>query len=827
MNTIAAVLARVITRHPRWLAAAGVVFVIACVAVLASRQSFDSDILNLLPSDRPAVEGLKIINNRFAQALELTFVIQSDSAETTGAAHAEVVDRLRQAPWVVRILDGPPGESATGLADLQSIMVPLLLNLPPDAFADAIASLNPEALQSRVSRLRRGWEAGAPAAMIELESDPLGLLTHALRPILQSASMTEGMTTISPDGKTQIIPVVTNQPGLSADDCRAMMVDVRQFMRDVLENLPDGVHLQVTGRSAYVDEISASMKRDIQITSLVSLLAVTGLFWFSFRQIVPLIGLSIILAASALVALAIGSLVFAQLNLIAIGFCSILFGLGDDFGLLLIERFRVERRAGHDFESAVQTAIAKLMPGILWVAATTSIGFLALALSGSIGFSQLGAMVAIGVFACAFIVTGYLFLFVPRTASAQSECPAAGFDRWPGVLARGGKRTALVSMVVLGTLAVIAIVPVRPLEFDTSPTSLEPHDAPAAIARAAIMNHFPAAFEPVLIVGTFEDSSAAAVAARQLDVHLEHLLETGVIDAFSSPAPLLVVPAHATNNAASLDVTALSVALQSWDRALMLADFDPDAFSASRDQIQSLIDVANGQSKGLIWSDVLPASSSWHFLLDRMVADDGAATITFVKPAQSYAGASRASALEARILEGAPGWMVTGWSQMLGILVPWAERELLTFGSAVAGTILLILGVVYRDFRIWLIHASGLLLALTATVATLKLTGQKINLLNVLAFPLLLAVGVDYGIHLMLALRHESGSMASVIKPVTISGLSTAAGFASLALASNPSLSGLGTVCAIGVFWSLVVSLGFVLPMAVWSSRLASREQIH
>jgi len=819
-------LARAVARHPRWLAASGVCFVLACVAVLATHQSFDSDILNILPADRAAVQGLKVINSRFEQTRELTFVIQSESAEATESFHVDLVARLHETPWVVRILDGPPVESETGLADLQALMLPLLLNLPPDDFAAAIDSLDPQTLRDRIARLRRGWEAGAPVVMMEIEGDPLGLLTRALSPVVKSASMTEGMTTISPDGTTQIVPVVTNQADLSAEACRSMMAQVRVFMAETLRDADEAVTLQVTGRSAYVDEISTSMKRDIQITSVVSLLAVTALFWFSFRQLLPLAGLAIILAVSALAALAAGSLVFTQLNMIAIGFCSILFGLGDDFGLLLIERFRLERRAGKDFESAVRESIARLGPGILWVAATTSVGFLALALSGSVGFSQLGAMVAMGVFVCAAVVTVYLFLFIGRKESSVALDAAAWTERLPVMLSHAGPRMGWISAVVLIGLTVFAISPIRPLKFDTSPTSMEPHNAPAAIARMAIMDGFPAAFEPLLIVGEFSSSEAAATASRELDVHLTRLQEAGMVDAFSSPSPLLVSENHGRVNVASLDSALLQASLNAWDAAIDEAGFQASAFSSARDQLQALIDLAEGGAPEFAWAHVLPESSPWNFLLDRMVADGGLATITFVKPSAAFSGPDHAAAMEAAILEGSPGWMVTGWSQMLGTLVPWAERELMTFGGAVAGVILIILGFVYRDIRLWLVHAAGLALALGGTVATLKVTGLQINLLNVLAFPLLLAVGVDYGIHLILALRYDFSSLASVIKPVTISGLTTAAGFGSLALASNPSLSGLGAVCAIGVMWSLAVSLFFVLPMAAWASPLASQGRM-
>jgi predicted RND superfamily exporter protein len=42
--------------------------------------------------------------------------------------------------------------------------------------------------------------------------------------------------------------------------------------------------------------------------------------------------------------------------------------------------------------------------------------------------------------------------------------------------------------------------------------------------------------------------------------------------------------------------------------------------------------------------------------------------------------------------------------------------------------------------------------------------------------------------------------------------LTAVSGFASLALARNPALTGLGIACAIGIFWSLVATIFFTLP---------------
>jgi uncharacterized protein len=214
------------------------------------------------------------------------------------------------------------------------------------------------------------------------------------------------------------------------------------------------------------------------------------------------------------------------------------------------------------------------------------------------------------------------------------------------------------------------------------------------------------------------------------------------------------------------------------------------------------------------WEAFLSRTSPWWFLFDRMISPDSGAVIAYARTPKQITGAQRQRITEL-ITSALPGALVTGWSQALATLTPWAYRELVYFGGAVSLVILLILGALYRDARLWLLHTLALLGAAAGTVATLKLMQVPINLLNVLAFPLMLCVGVDYGTHIIFAAR-EGGSLrrdvAAVLKPIGLSGLTTATGFGSLMLAQNVSLSGLGTICAIGVGWCLLASLLIVAP---------------
>jgi uncharacterized protein len=255
----------------------------------------------------------------------------------------------------------------------------------------------------------------------------------------------------------------------------------------------------------------------------------------------------------------------------------------------------------------------------------------------------------------------------------------------------------------------------------------------------------------------------------------------------------------------------LSASRAALENALATAGVNPSSFRHTFEVFDGL---QRQEAAANTWKEFLSSTSPWWFLLDRMISPDSGAAIAYARTPGQITGAQRERITEL-VTTAVPDALVTGWSQALANLTAWASRELLVFGGAVSFVILLILAVVYRDPRLWLLHTIALLAAAAGTVATLKLVQMPINLLNVLAFPLMLGVGVDYGTHIILAAREEGdalGNISGVLKPIALSGLTTATGFGSLLLAQNAALSGLGTICAIGVAWCLLASLLIVTP---------------
>jgi uncharacterized protein len=141
---------------------------------------------------------------------------------------------------------------------------------------------------------------------------------------------------------------------------------------------------------------------------------------------------------------------------------------------------------------------------------------------------------------------------------------------------------------------------------------------------------------------------------------------------------------------------------------------------------------------------------------------------------------------------------------------------------------IVLLAFLYRRAAPLVILMASLALSIGAMVACLKFLGLALNLFNVLAFPLVLGVGVDYGIYILLAIRQPGDkelAFTTIIKPVLLAGLTAVVGFGSLGFANNPALSGLGLVCAIGITWCLFSTLFFIFPAYVaQASRLQDRK---
>ncbi|PYI98299.1 MAG: hypothetical protein DME98_04960 [Verrucomicrobia bacterium] len=813
-------IARTITQRRALVWAGVAVVTIACIAILVTSLRLDSEVFNVLPARYSSVQGLKIYDRDFEQTRELTFALVCNPNDVDKLEEFAPIfgERLRQQPWCARVLAGSPMATAEGIRDLQSMAVSLLLNLEPATFDQAISILQPDKIRDRLHRLRQQIEAGSPRPEFELSFDPLGLIAPALKPFAESTIIEQEQPLTSPDRTMRIFLVVTNEASTSAFECQRLMRRVNEFRAATAGEGWTGGPLQilVTGRPAFVSEISLSMRYDVVATLLGSVVLVGAIFFAGFRRWLPLVGMAFCLLLSCLIALTAGQLLFGRLSMVSVAFCAILVGLGVDFAILTIGRYHQARADGEPHQQAIATSVAKLGRAVFFGALTTAVGFLALVLSGAMSFSQLGVLIAIGIFAAGLFMCSILFLFVRERQTAVRHDwlfdITRKYVRWT---VRKPARMLIFSGAILLLLTAIGFSPVPPLHFQASTRSLQPKNIRANRALEEIMQKMPVRWEPILAILRTTNQQELHDYWQKISAHWRQLQSAGKIKGFSTPAALCISPNWMRANRQNLSTINLQAARETLEQTLDAEGFSRDSFAPAFKLLDDLQHVADPNAPLQDWRAQLSQSSSWWFLIDRYFGRDPLLTTGFVTTSQPVSTHAQSRELGRDLQVPGVPMIISGWSYALADLQPWSHHQLLIISALMAIFDVSLLAILYRDLRLWLIQVVTLAFGIGAMIASMKLLHIDLNLLNVLSFRLVLAIGVDYGIYVVLVWQKTSDiehDVAGVLKPVLLAGLTAVSGFGSLALARNPALTGLGIACAIGIFWSLIATIFFTLP---------------
>ena len=254
-------------------------------------------------------------------------------------------------------------------------------------------------------------------------------------------------------------------------------------------------------------------------------------------------------------------------------------------------------------------------------------------------------------------------------------------------------------------------------------------------------------------------------------------LGAGNINSFSTPAALCPSPNWMRRNREQLGAINFQAARETLEQTLDAEGFSPEAFAPAFTLLDELQRLADPNMPLPSWRAQLPKSSSWWFLVDRYFAQDPLLTTGFVTTNQAVSTHAQSMELERNLpVPGVP-MILSGWSYVLADLLPWSHRQLLIISALMAIFDLSLLAILYRDLRLWLIQVVTLAFGIGAMIASMKLLRINLNLLNVLSFRLVLAIGVDYGIYTVLVWQKAHDveyDVAGVMKPVVLAGLTDA-----------------------------------------------------
>jgi uncharacterized protein len=146
--------------------------------------------------------------------------------------------------------------------------------------------------------------------------------------------------------------------------------------------------------------------------------------------------------------------------------------------------------------------------------------------------------------------------------------------------------------------------------------------------------------------------------------------------------------------------------------------------------------------------------------------------------------------------------------------IEWAKTMIHALIEAAAGAsaaIAILLWIALRRFRDVLLTLVPLMAAALATLEICALTSFELNYANIIAFPVLLGVGVAFKIYYITAWRKgETDFLQSALtRAVFFSAVLTGTAFGSLGLSGNPGLSSMGKLLALSLACTLTSAVLF------------------
>lgn len=631
-----------------------------------------------------------------------------------------------------------------------------------------------------------------------------------------------------------------------------------RILRDLLTRMrtvyPD-LEFGLTGLPVLETDEMQAAKLGSQRSILVSSVCILLIFVTAFRAWRhPLLAMGS-LAVAGCWTMGFVTATVGHLNILSASFIVTLVGLGIDYGILWITGFEQAFASGKSAARANFEVARTTGSGTLIGAATTALAFLTSLFSGFLGLVELGWIAAWGVVFClAASMTLLPALLVMAGSTKVSTPPRYPADRaLAGPVARWPHAVAVV--LVLGAGVLIAGLP--RLSFDYNLLNLQARGLPSVAWEHRIIQETGTSgwyalsmansaeearrlaeeFQTLPSVGRVveiaslipRDQPAKLPLIQSIHDALVGLPEPGNLPVLKSPsgpdvlaaidalvkagsqaslrANILVARLVRAAHAVRAQLASLPIAEQAnrlakyqslWieDLVLQLARLravsHPEPVSV-RDLPESLVERFYSQTgkwaiqvfaKGSVW-DMGPLQR----FRDELSAIDPQVT---GKPISTLHSLQRMT----------DGFRTSGIIALLAVFV--------------------VLWMDLRRLRYALAAMTPLLIGGTAMFGALGWLGIGLNPANLIALPLILGIGVDYGVHVLHDYRNSSGRYVlgrGLGKALLLNAMTTMASFASLALAPHWGMVTIGIALSIGVACCTLLAVLFLPAMLAIASR--------
>ncbi len=792
-----------IARRP-WVALLATVLVTISAIFFARDLRLDGDLGRLLPENARSVQGLRHLERSYGDQIgRLTVVIQHDD-QATGRKYAQ--------------------ELALAIEDRVDGVNRVVVKNPVSELKDQrLLFLDLEDLETIDKRLRKRirWEkqrANPLFASLKKREPPSVDFSDIEASYKDRGGVNANTSEYYEDPETGEILVFIHPefPASELNKTKQLVADVEAVAGPLLR----GQDWALTGRYAKRIEQQSLMTQDIVSATPLALLFLILFLLVYFRSFVSVVQTLTPLLIGTVIGIAFAQIVFGSLNILTGFLGAVLMGLGVDYGIHLVSKYRdvmaTESLSPQEawFRTFQTTGKASIYSGL-----TTMLALGSLAVSSFRAFYEFGIIAMAGIVfvlaAYAIVLPTLIFLGRPDArprasfATVLGEKIQARLEMMSASERRGQLRATVVVTAFLGLMgASVAVLGGPHVSFDRSFDSLSISDTKTNRLDQRVNE----------ILGESQTPSVVLVEDAQHERAVVSELEARKADPTN--------PGHHTiGNILSLD--RLLPKDQTAKLALLEKLIEKIDSVPEKSQTDALKDFAQEirttVAKGPLTKENLPKSIAVPF--SRVDSDD--ASVVLVMPAVDLndATANRAFAKVLRDLpSNIPGQRIDaiGGVQLLtDIMELVLEDTKLMLMLTIFGLVLVSLiafGFTFYAPRLLLFIVVGA----GAAVGALGLAHQPFNFINILIVPIWLGLGVDAAFHILIHIREEPRNFATHVSTavsVAAAFMTSMIGFGAMMMSHHTGLNSLGVFAVVGLGSLLLLSIGL-------AAHLASRQQI-
>lgn len=806
---------------------------VAASIALSLRLSFDTDMLNLLPREDPAIRAyVESLQDFGSQTLTLVAVRIPEGAvpEPYELFADELSARLAKLPEIrtVQHRFGEPEEL------LKTFFPKSVLFLDAEGRRKLAERLSDAGIRQRVSELRRQLSTPAGIAAKQLAKlDPLGLAEVFLGRIDSSrGSLQVDWTSgyyLSRDHRMLLLLAEPRQPPQSLKFNERLAAGVDRVIAESLaewdeiagEGAPRKPEVVVGGPHLTALGDSSLIQYDMVVNIATSAIGVFVLFLVAFRRPGSLLYAFVPLFSGLILTFGFAKLTIGSLSSATSIVAAMLIGLGIDFVIVSYGRYVEERRKGESVESALLTMNGSSGRAVLIGALTTTATFYAFAVTEFRGLRQMGLLTGTGILFCAFST----FLLLPailawsedhhsrRQTQPNHYLHSFGSDRLTRLCLR--HRGAAIAIGVL--LCAGALYASRNITFDESMKTMRPEGNRGIDVAVEVGKKFGSGFDSMTLMLSGKTPDEAIELAGRATEGARELVRNGTLYGFNGVTALIPPPRAqkevldwlARVRSADLDLARIRATFAS-EVARQGLRLEP--FEGGLDLLGEAVSL-----DGPIGIQDFQRSQQTALLLDRYLkkTDDGYRAAVYLSPPSNLWRRQAPPGVLELVARLGPRAQLAGTN-----LVNQAVRTQVIHDAWVAGAVgaiavTILLFVNFRRLQYALMALAPVSVGILWMVGSLVLLDIQMNFINIFVTSMIIGFGVDYGVYVLhryLEVRNLSdeefeAGMLQTGKAVVAAAVSTIVGFGSITFSHYPGLVTTGKVAALGAFLTSLVAI--------------------